>query len=33
MEGKTQNCKNNRDPESERYKAFEKLEDTYYAMG
>ena len=24
---------NNRDPESERYKAFEKLEDTYYAMG
>ena len=24
---------NNHDPESERYKAFEKLEDTYYAMG
>lgn len=24
---------NNRDPEGERYKAFEKLEDTYYAMG
>ena len=24
---------NNYDPESERYKAFEKLEDTYYAMG
>ncbi len=24
---------NNRDSESERYKAFEKLEDTYYAMG
>lgn len=24
---------NNHDPKSERYKAFEKLEDTYYAMG
>ena len=24
---------NNHNPESERYKAFEKLEDTYYAMG
>lgn len=24
---------NNHDPESERYKAFEKLEDTYYIMG